>query len=385
MTAPTTWPDRLERLAHGTIDFHTHAIDPELPDIGATYRGSFPRVERTGERSARIIVDGRGYRDIDDACWSADTRVSDMDAEGIAVQVLSPIPVTLCHEQPASGAAILARAQNDFLATLVASAPQRFLALGTVPMQDPPSAIRELTRCITELGFVGVEIGTRVGEFDLTDARFRPFFDAASSLSAVIFIHPVDRDVDPRVTNLGLGFGVGMPTETATAAAALLAAGVVQAARGARFVLAHGAGALPALLPRLDQGQRLAAHRAGAERLSDAARRLWCDSLTYDAASLQLALQRFGAGHVVLGTDYPFAAREHPAGEVLTHLDPPLQRRIGTTNACALCSDVRHHLSRRHVSEMTDPTVNRSGTIAHISNRVDVVTDVADQEGHPRL
>ncbi|MBS4730296.1 amidohydrolase [Mycobacterium sp. SM1] len=338
MTSPTMRP---ERLAHGTIDFHTHAIDPDLPDVGATHQGSFPRVERAGERSARIIVDDRVYRNIDDTCWSANARIRDMDREGIAVQVLSPIPVTLCHEQPASGAAILAHAQNDFLATLVASAPRRFLALGAVPMQDPPLAIRELTRCVTELGFLGVEIGTRVGECDLTDARFRPFFDAASSLSAVIFLHPVDRDLDPRVTNMGLGFGIGMPTETAIAAAALLSAGIVQASSGARFVLAHGAGALPALLPRLDRGQRLAVGPAAAEPLSIAARQLWCDSLTYDAASLRLALQRFGAEHVVLGTDYPFAARECPAGEVLAHLDPQLRHRIGATNACALCSGIK--------------------------------------------
>lgn len=340
MTQPTIWSDRLAGLAAGTIDFHTHAIDPDLPDIGATHQGCFPRVERTGERTAQIICNDHVYRNVDDTCWSTTARIRDMDADGIAVQVLSPIPVTLCHEQPADGAAELARAQNDFLAATVASAPHRFLALGAVPLQDPPRAIQELARCVTELGFVGVEIGTRVGEFELADVRFRPFFDAASSLSAVIFIHPVDRDLNPRVTNLGLGFGIGMPTETATAAAALLSAGIVPAAPGARIVLAHGAGALPALLPRLDRGQRLVATPPGAERLSSVARRLWCDSLTYDVASLQLAVQRFGADHVVLGTDYPFAAREQPAGAVLTHLDPRLKLRLASQNACTLCSGV---------------------------------------------
>ena len=341
MAQPTVWSERLAGLAQGRIDFHTHAIDPDLPDVGATNAGCFPRVERTGERSAQIVLDDRLYRRIDDTCWSTAARICDMDREGIAVQVLSPIPVTLCHEQPAPGAAELARAQNDFLAAMVASAPHRFLALGAVAMQDPALAVAELTRCVTELGFVGVEIGTRVGALELTDEQFAPFFDAASSLSAVIFIHPVDRDLDPRMSNLGLGFGFGMPTETA-AAAALLCAGTVQAARAARIVLAHGAGALPALLPRLDRGQHLSTATATAtatgESFSHAARRLWCDSLTYDDASLRLAVQRFGEDHVVLGTDYPFAAREQPAGAVLTHLEPPLRQRIGTTNACALCA-----------------------------------------------
>lgn len=340
MTQPTTRSDQLAGLAEGTIDFHTHAIDPDLPNIGVTHHGSFPRVERTGARTAQIIVNDRVYRSIDDTCWSAAARIRDMDREGIAVQVLSPVPVTLCHEQPAPGTAELARAQNDFLAAMVASAPGRFLALGAVPMQDPPRAVEELTRCVTELGFVGVEIGTRVGELELTDNRFKPFFEAASSLSAVLFIHPVDRSLDPRLIGLGLGFGFGMPTETAAAAAALVSAGIVQAAPGARIMLAHGAGALPALLPRLDRGQRLAPRPESTESFSGAARQLWCDSLTYDVASLELAVRRFGADHVVLGTDYPFAAREQPAGAVLAHLDPPLRRRIGATNACALCLGV---------------------------------------------
>lgn len=340
MTEPTLEPNRLAGLAVGTIDFHTHAIDPDLPDIGATHQGRFPRVERTGERSAQIVLNDHVYRSVDDTCWSPAARIRDMDSEDIAVQVLSPIPVTLCHDQPAAGAAELARAQNDFLAATVASAPHRFLALGAVPLQDPLRAIHELTRCVTELGFVGVEVGTRIGEFELADARFKPFFDAASSLSAVIFIHPVDRDLSPRLTEQGLGFGIGMPSETAIAAAALLRAGVVQAASGARIVLAHGAGALPALLPRLERGQLLSATPEDAERLASAARRLWCDSLTYDVASLRLAVQRFGPDHVVLGTDYPFAAREQPAGAVLADLDPLLKVRLANQNACTLCSGV---------------------------------------------
>lgn len=338
MAQPTVWSERLAGLARGPIDFHTHAIDPDLPDVGATHAGRFPRVERTGERSAQIVLNDDLYRRIDDTCWSPAARIADMDREGIAVQVVSPIPATLCHEQPPDGAAELARAQNDFLAAMVASAPHRFLALGAVPLQDPALAVAELTRCVRGLGFVGVEIGTRVGALELTDDQFRPFFAAASSLSAVVFIHPVDRDLDPRLTNLGLGFGLGMPAETAAAAAALLSAGTVQAAPGARIVLAHGAGALAALLPRLDRGQHLTTAQADVEPFSSAARRLWCDSLTYDDASLQLAVRRFGADHIVLGTDYPFAAREQPAGAVLAHLDPQLRRRVGTTNACALCS-----------------------------------------------
>jgi len=72
---------------------------------------------------------GRAYREVDSRCWSAAARPRDMDAEGVTAQVLSPIPITLFHGEPVAGATALATAQNDFLAGLVAEAPDRLFAL----------------------------------------------------------------------------------------------------------------------------------------------------------------------------------------------------------------------------------------------------------------
>lgn len=324
------------QFPEGPVDVHTHAIDDQLPDL-SPYPGRWPSVERLAADRARILLDGVAYREIDDRCWSAARRLRDMDAEGVAVQVLSPIPVTLCHDQPADGAAVLAAAQNDFLARLVAQAPDRFVALGAVPLQDPAQAVAELARCVDELGFAGVEIGTQVGGRELADPVFAPFFNAAARRDALVLIHPVDLTLDPRLATLGIGFGLGMPVETATAAAALLTGRPLTP--GLRLCLAHGGGALPALLPRLDRGAQLTGR--GADPLpSVRARGLWCDSLTYDAASLELAVHRFGADHVLLGTDYPFAARESPPGAVLSGLDGRLQAAIRRGNAHTLLKAV---------------------------------------------
>jgi aminocarboxymuconate-semialdehyde decarboxylase len=88
-----------------------------------------------------------------------------------------------------------------------------------VPLQDPQASVRELQRCVGELGFAGVEIGTRVGELELTDPRLEPFFRAAAELGALVFVHPVDQTLDPRLARMGIGFGLGMPAETAVAGA----------------------------------------------------------------------------------------------------------------------------------------------------------------------
>jgi aminocarboxymuconate-semialdehyde decarboxylase len=324
---------RLAELRPGLVDVHTHAIDPDLPDLAATHPGRFPWVRRLDEARAQIMLDGRVYRDIDSRCWSPARRVADMDAEGVGAQVISAIPVTLCHGEPAGGAAALARAQNDFFARMVDEAPDRLVALGCVPLQDVDLAIAELRRCVEVLGFAGVEIATSVGERELADPAFAPFFQAAAELDAVVFLHPVDQVTDPRLAALGLGFGLGMTTQTATAAAGLLMSDLIERLPRLRLCLAHAGGTLPAALPRLAVGQRLGGATDPAGLATARARALWCDSLSYDEHSLVLAAQRFGAAHVVLGTDYPFAARESPAGDVLTRAAELLPGAAGIARA----------------------------------------------------
>jgi aminocarboxymuconate-semialdehyde decarboxylase len=236
------------------------------------------------------------------------------------VQVISPVPVTLCHDAPPAGAATLARAQNDFLAGFVAAAPERFVAFGAVPLQAPALAVAELARCVGELGFAGVEIGTVAGDVELSDVRMGDFWAAADELGATVFVHPANLPCGARLGPLDLAFGVGMPCETATAAAGLLVAGILRDHPDLQILLAHGGGALPWLLPRLDKGWEILPRQRELipEPPSHYARRFLVDSLTYDAAALWLAVERFGPGRVFLGTDAPFAAAEEPPGAVLT-------------------------------------------------------------------
>src|SRR6202000_2322820 len=106
------------------VDVHTHAFPPSLPDLEAAVPwGRWPGVERLPETTARSVAGGEAFRENDDRCWSTERRVTDMDAESVALQVVSPTPVTFCHDAPAAGARLLARAQNDFLAELAGQHP----------------------------------------------------------------------------------------------------------------------------------------------------------------------------------------------------------------------------------------------------------------------
>jgi aminocarboxymuconate-semialdehyde decarboxylase len=276
---------------------------------------------------------GQPYRQIDSRCWSPQDRIIDMDRDGVAVQVLSPIPVTFCYEAHAVGTAELAAAQNDFFARVTYQHPSRFAALGTVALQDPDRAVDELRRCMRQPGFLGVEIGTRVGSIELADPSLDQFFAVAHELGALVLVHPSDQDLSPRLTGLGLGFGAGMPIETAVAAAALITSGALSRRPAVRICLAHGGGALPAMIGRLDKAAIIAGIPADAPSLpSRLATQLWCDSLTYNHLALQQAIEVFGRDHVLFGSDYPFPAMPEPIDDILAGLPADLRRGICRTN-----------------------------------------------------
>jgi aminocarboxymuconate-semialdehyde decarboxylase len=318
----------------GLVDVHTHAIDADLPDLRRVYpHDRWPSVERTSETEAQLLFGGVPYRPIDHRCWSPEARIIDMDREGVAMQVLSPIPVTFCYSASPAGTAELAAAQNEFFARITHEHPSRFAALGAVALQDPDRAVNEMRSCMRDRGFFGVEIGTRIGDTELADASLDRFFAVAHELGALVLVHPTDQDLPHRVMEMGVGFGAGMPIETALAAAALIARGALARRPEVRICLAHGGGALPAMIGRLDKGATITGVSADSPELpSRLARRLWCDSLTYNREALHAAVELFGHDHVVFGSDYPFPAMPEPLDDIVTTLPGDLHRRIRRTN-----------------------------------------------------
>jgi aminocarboxymuconate-semialdehyde decarboxylase len=241
--------------------------------------------------------------------------------------------VTFCYQAHAVGTAELAAAQNDFFARVTHQHPSRFAALCAVALQDPDRAVDELRRCMRQPGFLGIEIGTRVGGIELADPSLDRFFAVAHELGALVLVHPSDQDLSPRLTGLGLGFGAGMPIETAVAAAALITSGALTRRPAVRICLGHGGGTLPAMIGRLDKGAMIAGMQADAPCLpSRLATQLWCDSLTYNHLALQQAIDVFGRGHVVFGSDYPFPAMPEPIDDILAGLPADLRRGICRIN-----------------------------------------------------
>jgi aminocarboxymuconate-semialdehyde decarboxylase len=302
----------------GVIDLHTHGMPRRLPAFGRRFAGSWPELVATGPCSADIMLGERHFRSITDQCWNLERRMADMGTDGVTHQVISPIPITFSYGLDADGVAELSRVQNDWIAEAVRAFPVRFSGLGTVPLQDPDRAAEMVVEIRRDLGLAGVEIGSNVRDVNLDDRALDPFFAACAEHRALVFVHPWQVLGASRLTRYGLAESIGMGAETATAAATLVMGGVLDRHPDLNVVLAHGGGAFLALLPRIERFWANLPGPAGCvDRPSSYARRFFYDSLVFDPAAVAALIERVGADRVAVGTDYPFAIAERPAGAAL--------------------------------------------------------------------
>jgi aminocarboxymuconate-semialdehyde decarboxylase len=292
----------------GVVDVHAHCMPPDLPDLAAETGDSRWPILRLADPLAETGSVLRGaelFRIVRRSCWDTETRLAEMDRLAVSVQVVSPIPVSLAYWAEPGLALRYARHVNDWLQTQVVASHGRLRALGTVPLQSPDLAIEEMRRAVQDLGLDGVELGTEAGGHELDSLSLRPFFAAAEQWGVPLLLHPTDTHCVPRAASTDQAFGIGMLTDTALAAAALLFGGVMAEFPRLRVCLSHGGGALPWMLPRLAFGRAIE-HDEFDDVWRPLAARFFVDSLVFDPLHLPLLKSRFGADHIVAGSDFPF-------------------------------------------------------------------------------
>ena len=273
---------------------------------------------------------------------SIETRLADMDRMGIDIQAVSPAP-NQCYywTEPELGVE-LSRMVNDRLAEIVATWPERFVALGTVPLQHVDLAVAELER-ITKLGLRGVEINPNVNGLDLTDPRLglEPFFARAEALGAVVFLHPIGFTEGTRLVDHYFNNVIGNPMETTIAASHLIFDGVMQRHPKLKIVLPHAGGYLAHYWARMDHAWRARPDcRTKINRPpSSSLGKFYFDTITFDPGMLRHMIDRYGPGHVLLGTDYPYdMGVDDPVGFIgrVTGLPRADRERIEGGNAARL-------------------------------------------------
>lgn len=254
---------------------------------------------------------------------SLEQRMADMDALGIDMQVLSSTDGFYQYDKPLETTVSIARECNDEIAEIVRECPNRFAGMATLPMQDVPSAIAELTRAVEDLGLIGAMIDDHVLSHTYDEPQFSPFWEAVSRLGALIFFH---QGVYPRYRfgRYHLTNSIGNHVERTATFAALAIGGVLDRFPDLKLLFAHGGGYVPYAVARMDKaagafegddpsfGDYTPPYKAVPDYDSPASdppsayvRRFYYDTCSFSGRNLRFMIDTIGADRIVLGTDAP--------------------------------------------------------------------------------
>jgi len=250
----------------------------------------------------------RFFREVMSNCWDPAVRVEEYAAAGVQVQVVCTIPVLFAYWAKPEDTADIARFLNDDIARTVEDDPLHYVGLATLPMQDVDLAISELERC-KSLGFSGVQIGSNINGYNLSEPRFEPLWSACERLGMCIMIHPWDMMGKEMMTKYWLPWLVGMPAETSRAACSMVFAGIFDRYPALRVMFSHASGAFLATLGRIEHGWRCRPDLVAVDNPNnprDYLGKFWVDSITHDARMLEYVLELQGPDRIVMGSDYPF-------------------------------------------------------------------------------
>ena len=318
------------------IDVHAHIVPPRWEDLRARYRGDWPRIVHDRPGCATLMKGDQFFRAVTDQLFDSARRIADMDRLGVDRQLLSPPPDMFCYWADPRGAAEFARMQNDHIAGVVVSRPDRFYGAGTLPLQDPDLAVKELERIRRDLRLHAVAIGTHVNGAPLSDKLLSPVFEAATRFGVPFFVHPVGPALGAdRAPSSYYAVTVGYPLDTALTIYSLLFSGTPERFSRLRFCFAHGGGAFPLLLGRLSHAWRSIpeARAAAPKPPSECLGGFYYDSITHHPSALRFLVETLGADRVVMGSDYPFAMGPADPVASLADLPDPVKTQIMGANA----------------------------------------------------
>lgn len=312
------------------ITLEEHYRAPVLKSVAA-FRGGDPPPESP---LARIQAK---LDDLDER------RLSDMDAGGIDVQVISHGAPGTEQLEPEQAIELAAQA-NDHLAQAIKRHPDRLAAFATLPTAAPTDAADELQRTVTEHGFKGALINGHCRGRFLDHRDFWPIFDRAQALNVPIYLHPTEppsavrdayyRDLPQPIANTLSMAGWGWHVETGLHVLRLIAGGVLDEFPGLQIIVGHMGEALPFFLAR---SSRVLRQQAGLSRpLEDymAQNFHFTTSGMFSYPPLTCLLSVIGADRVMFSVDYPYSRNEE-GRDFITNapIDPQDREKLAHGNA----------------------------------------------------
>lgn len=288
------------------IDTHAHFIPQPMLEALKKNVSKFPSVELLAENDEFKLAFAGGplTRAISPKLRNTEQRLEWMECQHVDAQVAGGWLDSFGYELPNEEGAEWSRFMNEFLLA-GAESTSCIKALATVPLQNGILAAKVLEEAF-DAGFKGVMIGTQPNgnSGNLDDPNLDPFWEAASSLKATIYLHPMFGCGDPRLHDYGMMNAVGRGTDTTTAVSRLLFSGHLLKYSGMNLVLSHGGGAIPYMMGRLARNYDI--HPGQFANPMEGFKELFFDSVLFDPEALKYLCNLAGADKIVLGSDYPF-------------------------------------------------------------------------------
>jgi predicted TIM-barrel fold metal-dependent hydrolase len=183
-------------------------------------------------------------------------RLQSMDESGVSIQVISHGPSELQAAQ--------CRAANDQLVSAIREHPDRFAGFAVLPMSDQAECVKELERCIRELGFIGALIDNRAGNTYFDGPEYDAFWAMAQDLDVPIYLHPTWPSSEQKeflytgnfaeISGMVLSsFGWGWHSDIALHVLRLFAAGTFDKYPRLKIIIGHMGEMIPFMLSRIDQ------------------------------------------------------------------------------------------------------------------------------------
>jgi 6-methylsalicylate decarboxylase len=264
------------------IDVHQHVVPPDYARWLAARRWHLPVPE-----------------------WTADRALAAMDGQQIETALLSVTTPGLYLAGEAD-ARRLARQVNEFAAEQVRRRPGRFGFFAALTLPDTGGAIAEAAYALDELNADGVMLLANAGGRYLGDPLFQPLYAELDRRGAVVLLHPTYPAASGPPTATGdPRSDVDLLAETTRSAVDLISSGVLTRFGRLRVIVAHAGGYLPYMSHRIAP---MCSPDGSYQRGLDLLRQFYFDVALSSSAVALAALMAFARpGHVLFGTDWPYA------------------------------------------------------------------------------
>jgi aminocarboxymuconate-semialdehyde decarboxylase len=329
------------------FDMHTHFIPPEFVEA-ISKPGSAWQARLIKKGDEPWIEHDQGYSyPLTPGFHDTAARLADMARNKLDMGAVSVSPTLFYYWAGPKLAMDVARMTNDGLFALAKTHPDKFVGMGTLPMQDLGLAIKELRRCAGELGFKSVQIGSNVQGVQFDDPQFLPFFKECEALGIFVFFHPYYVGTKDMFTKYYLTNLYGNPLDTAMCVASLIFGGVLEKCPNLKVGFTHGGGFFPYQIGRLKHGYEVRNEPKvnGVKSPEKYLHQLYFDTIVFMDQQLRFLVELTGADHVMLGTDYAFDMAEFAPVDFVSGVGLPsaqLKAVLGE-NACevfGVCSPV---------------------------------------------